>query len=105
MLGAFGIFRFDVGAREHRHQLIIFFVGLDDALEHFGCFVRGASRNVSFQHAAQRFPIVAHELQCLVIGVESFVFRCDLMQASGCLNECSRGFVAHVLFQVAFSKF
>ncbi len=105
MLGAFRIFRFQIRAREHRDELVVFFVGFDNALEHFGCLVRSATRDVSFQHAAQCIAIVAHQLQRFVISVERFVLRRDLMQTIGCLNERSRGFAAHVLFHITVSKF
>ena len=54
------IFGFEIRASEHRDELIVFFVILDNALKHLGCFIGCASGDVSFEHAAQRFSIVAH---------------------------------------------
>ena len=72
-LCSFRIFRFEISTSEHRNQLVVVFVCLDNALEHFCGFIGRASRDVRFEHAAQRLAIVAHQLQRFGVSVESFV--------------------------------
>ncbi len=45
-LGALWIFSFEISAREHRHQLFIVFIRLDNTVQHFGGFVSRTARDV-----------------------------------------------------------
>src|SRR5215207_5405208 len=44
-LRSFWIFRFEISTREHRDELVVFFMSFYDALQNLGCFIGRASRD------------------------------------------------------------
>ncbi len=106
--GAFcssGIFSFEICTSEHRYQLVVIFTTLNNTLQHLCGFIGCASRDMRFEHATQRFAIISHQFQRVVVSFESSVLYAGLVKTICGLHKRSGRILAHVLFEIAVGEF